>query len=76
MTEQTHAAFDAEGHPADDDATIIRVTVTSGGVVRSEINYLDNNGQPVPMDTATHAITTSYDAESSVVGSYDALDDD
>ncbi len=76
MSEQTYAAFDADGRRSDDDATTVRVTVTNAGVVRSAVNYLDDDSKPVPMEHATRAITTIYDAEGSVVSSYDALDDD
>jgi hypothetical protein len=66
---------DENGKPAD-ETRATRMTCTSGGVVKHESVFLDEEGNAVPQPDAWHVVTTVYDEAGHVVEVRDSLHDD
>ena len=53
---------DAAGDPSLEEATTTRMTVTKGGVIRSQTIYVNDDGVVVPIVSATRSVSIEYDA--------------
>lgn len=62
MSEQVDVAyFDRDGNLCEDGDSATRMTLASGGVVHSVVDYLDADGNPTPRAVATNIVATGYD---------------
>ena len=70
------ASLDRDGSPTDDDAMVFRTTVTDArGVVRTQVDYLDHDGNPASQTAATRSTATIYDAEGELLTVRDSWED-
>ena len=60
--------FDVDDNPTHDEAAYTRAVVTEGGSVRTVLNYLDAEGNPIPFAHAWRVSRTDYDADGNIVG--------
>jgi hypothetical protein len=54
---------DVDGNPTDDERAYSSATVTEGGRVITELEYVDDDGNPTPFAAASRAEQTDYDEQ-------------
>jgi YD repeat-containing protein len=58
--------YDADGNATDDETAYSRAAVTEDGRVTTVLEYVDADGNPTPIASASHAEQTDYDEQGNV----------